>query len=79
MAFGAAPRARRQGLSAVFSTGQIGWWDFASRQARLIRNPWATAPLPPLDLGVGEYVPEGEQFQSTVGAKMGELLGLPEV
>lgn len=50
--------ARRKGLSAVLSTERIDPWDFAVRRGGVIRNPWATAPVPSFDLGVDDFQPE---------------------
>jgi len=70
--------ARRKGLSAVLSTEQVDPWNFAVREGRLIRNPWATVPLPPFDLGVDDYHPENGRYRITEGVKMGKIFRLPE-
>lgn len=69
--------ARHMGLSAVFSTEGIDPWNFAVRRGRLIRNPWATAPVPSFDLGVEDYQPEKGRYQIGRGQSMGEIFGLP--
>lgn len=69
---------RRKGLSAVLLTEQIDPWNFAARRARLIRNPWSTAPLPPLSLGVDEFHLVDHAFRRTDGAIMGRIFGLPD-
>lgn len=69
--------ARHQGLSAVLSTERIDPWDFARRRGRLIRNPWATAPVPFFDLGVDDIQPQQERCHITAGQSMGEIFGLP--
>jgi hypothetical protein len=69
---------RRKGLSAVLSTEQIDPWNFATRRARLIRNPWSTKPLPPLSLGVDEFHLVDDAFRRTDGAIMGRIFGLPD-
>jgi len=69
---------RRRGLSAVFSTEQIDPWNFASRHARLIRNPWSIAVLPPIALGVDEFAPIDGNFRRTEGMIVGRIFGLPE-
>jgi hypothetical protein len=68
---------RRQGLSAVLSTEQVDPWNFGSRRARLIRNPWAGTPLPPVDLGVDELNPVNDGFCRVEGATMSSLFDLP--
>ena len=70
--------SRRKGLSAVLSTEQIDPWNFAARRARLVRNPWSTAPLPPLSLGIDEFHLVDNEFHRTDGANMGCIFGLPE-
>jgi hypothetical protein len=70
--------ARKLGLSAVFSTQQIDPWNFASRNARIIRNPWAQKALGPVSLGVDEFNPVGNKFRKTEGRNMGLIFGLPD-
>ena len=65
-------------LSAVLSMEGIDPWGFASRRARLIRNPWAAKPLPPFYLGIGECVQNGTSFRIDEGERIHALLGLPE-
>ncbi len=65
-------------LSAVISTEQIDPWNFASRGARLIRNPWAAKRLPPFRLRIDECVPEGSAYRIEDGERMHALFGLPE-
>jgi hypothetical protein len=69
---------RKKGLSAVLSTEQIDPWHFASRHARLIRNPWATTPLPPLALGIDEFNPVDGSFHKIKGATAGPIFSLPQ-
>jgi hypothetical protein len=69
--------ARRKGLSAVLSTERIDPWNFATRRERLIRNPWATSPVPAFDLGVDDFQPEEGCYRITAGQLMGENFGLP--
>jgi hypothetical protein len=69
---------RRKGLSAVLSTEQIDPWNFAARRARLICNPWSTAPLPSISLGVDEFNLVDDAFRRTDGTIMGSIFGLPE-
>jgi len=70
--------ARRKGLSAVFSTEGIDPWNFAARRGRLIRNPWATAPILSLDLGVDDFQPDEDRYRIVPGRSMGEIFGLPD-
>jgi hypothetical protein len=70
--------ARHQGLSAVLSTERIDPWDFARRRGRLIRNPWATAPIPFFDLGVDDIQPQQGRCHITAGQSMGEIFSLPD-
>ena len=69
--------ARHKGLSAVLSTERIDPWRFATQRGRLIRNPWATAPVPPFDLGVDDSQPKQGHCHMTAGRPMGEIFGLP--
>jgi hypothetical protein len=68
---------RRRGVSGVFHGAEITPWNFASRRARLIRNPWATLPLPAMALGVDEFRPHGDKFVQTEGGSLGSIFGLP--
>ncbi|MGD0108769.1 MAG: hypothetical protein ABSC06_32740 [Rhodopila sp.] len=69
---------RRKRLSAVLSTERIDPWNFACRHGRLIRNPWATVPLPSFELGIDHYERQDGGYRIKDGRRMGELLGLPE-
>jgi len=68
----------KTGLSAVLTLKSIDPWNFASRNALLIRNPTARAVLPAMDFGIDELVEQGGQYQRIDGARMGAILGLPE-
>lgn len=70
--------ARHKGLSAVLSTERVDPWNFAPRRGRLIRNPWATAPIPPFDLGVDDIQPQQGRCHITAGQSMGEIFSLPD-
>jgi hypothetical protein len=70
--------ARKHGLSAVFATANVTPWNFASRIGCVIRNPWATRPLPPTALGVNEFNPEGGKFLKTEGTNLGAIFGLAD-
>lgn len=47
---------QRRGLSAVLALDHADPWRFRDGRLRLIRNPGAENPLPPLDLGDGRRV-----------------------
>lgn len=68
----------RQGLAAVFSTEQVNPWNFATGRGRIIRNPWASTPIPRFCLGGDEFWPEEGAFRITEGANFGRVLGLPD-
>jgi hypothetical protein len=70
--------ARRKGLSAVLSTEGVDPWHFAVRRGRLIRNPWATAPVSSIDLGLDDFQPEEGRYRITAGQSMGEIFSLPD-
>lgn len=69
---------RKKGLSAVLLTGGINPWNFASHLARLVRNPWASKPLPRIALGIDEFNPVDGSFYRIDGAKLGSIFGLPK-
>lgn len=69
---------RKQGLTAVLSTERLYPWSVAQRRGRLIRNPWATNPLPAIALGLDELNPERDRLVKTAGSSLAELFGLPE-
>lgn len=69
---------RKRGLSAVLSTEQIDPWNFASRRARLIRNPCAAAVLSPFFGGIDEFELRGDGFRLIEGARIGSIFGLPQ-
>jgi hypothetical protein len=52
--------------------------EFRHWRGRLIRNPWATAPVLSFDLGVGDFQPEEGRYRITSGQSMGEIFGLPD-
>ena len=64
-------------LSGVLALMRIDAWNFASKTGLLIPNPWASKPLPALDLGTAKLVQVGETFEREEGKQMHELLGLP--
>jgi hypothetical protein len=49
---------QRRALSAVLAFERIEPWHFREGRIRLIRNPWAELPLPPVELGDGRRVGE---------------------
>jgi hypothetical protein len=70
--------ARNRGLSAVLSTKQIDPWNFGSRRALLVRNPWAATELPAIALGTDELNPIDGAFHRIDGGNMASIFGLPE-
>lgn len=68
---------RKQGLSAVLSTERFYPWSVGQRRARLVRNPWATNPLPALPLSVDERNPVEGRLAKVEGRSFTELFGLP--
>lgn len=65
-------------LSGAISAAGIDPWNFAHRRARMVRNPWAKASVPPLALGIDELNPEDDRLVRTGGTALGPLLGVPE-
>lgn len=70
--------ARKRGLSAVLSTERFGPWSVGQRCARLIRNPWATFPLPPVPLGVDEINPLEGKLDKVAGRPFRDIFALLE-
>jgi len=70
------PRNTR--VSAVLSTERLSPWDLGQRSARLILNPWARTPLPPLALGIEARSVVDNRWQVEPGRSFRELFGLPE-
>jgi hypothetical protein len=70
--------SRNQVVSAVLAMKDISPWNFATKIARLVRNPWATKPLPLLPLGVYETNPIEGIWKKTEGKSMGEIFNLPD-
>ncbi|MBW0149738.1 MAG: hypothetical protein KXJ53_00870 [Phenylobacterium sp.] len=68
---------RKKGLSAILSTERLAPWSVGQRRARLIRNPWATRPLPPIPLGIDELNPIDGRLEKTEGQPFRELFNLP--
>lgn len=68
---------RKKGLSAVLSTERLLPWSLGQRRMRIIRNPWADQPLPPVPLGVDELNPDGDQLVRVEGKPLAEILRLP--
>lgn len=67
---------RKKGLSAVLSTERLRPWSVSQRRARLIRNPWATHPLPQAHLCVDELNPVEGSLVKTEGRSLSELFDL---
>lgn len=68
---------RKSGLSAILSTERLYPWSVGQRRARLIRNPWATNPLPAVPLGIDERNPVNGQLTKVLGQSFADLFGLP--
>jgi hypothetical protein len=64
------------GISAVLSFEQVGPWSFAAQRGRLIRNPWAAAPVGTFELGVDDYQPGEEAYRIERGRTLGAVIGL---
>ncbi len=69
---------QRTGLSGVISMQGVDPWNFARRVPRLILNPWAAQPLPPLDLGIRLIQFEDGVRKDTIGSTLGQVFDLPE-
>jgi hypothetical protein len=73
------PRGPRNAkLSAVIAMQGIDPWNFAQRNARLIRNPWAARQLPPIGLGIGELSRVGPKLRRKRGSSMASILGVAQ-
>jgi len=70
-------RAQNTRMSGVLALMQIDPWNFASKSGLLIPNPWASKPLPKLDLGTAEFVRAGDIFERREGKPISELVGVP--
>ncbi len=68
---------RKKMLSAIFSTERLIPWSVGHRRARIIRNPWASRPLPDILLGIDERNPVGGRLVFKQGRSLSEMLGLP--
>jgi hypothetical protein len=68
---------RKIGLSAVLAFGRMDAWNFASRPARLWRNPWAGHPLPPIPLSVPQCNPAGDDMVMIDGDSLETIFQLP--
>lgn len=67
----------KRGLSAVLSTERLDLWSLGRRRMRIIRNPWADRPLPPVPLGVDELNPDSDRLVRAEGKPLAEILRLP--
>jgi hypothetical protein len=74
--WGSAIAPRKRGLSAVLTIERADPWNFAKRQACLIRNPWAERPLSAIRLDIGQLSPVDGRFERTVGRTMAEIFSL---
>lgn len=71
-------RARKRGVSAILSFDRLDAWRPWGRGARLIRNPWATHPLPDLPLPVDQLNPVDGEFVRVEGQGAPAMFGLGE-
>jgi hypothetical protein len=70
-------RPQNTRISGVLALMRIDPWNFASKTGLLIPNPWASKPLPKLELGTAELVLVDDAFERRNGKAMHELLNLP--
>jgi hypothetical protein len=70
-------QAQNTGLSGVLAFRQIDPWNFASRTALLVPNPWAAKPLPATSFGTDEFKLVGQAYERTNGEPVSALLKLP--
>jgi hypothetical protein len=66
-------RPRKRGVSAILSFDDVSAWRPWGRGARLLRNPWATRPLPDVPLPVDQLNPGDGEFvkvENDAGAAM---------
>jgi hypothetical protein len=59
---------RKNGLSAILSTERLYPWSVGQRRACLVRNPWATNPLPAVSFDVDERNPVEGRLTKVEGA-----------
>lgn len=71
-------RARKRGLSAVLSFDRISAWKPNAAGARLIRNPWASRPLPDVQIPVDELNPDNGEFVRRSGPASRTWFGLDD-
>lgn len=71
-------RARKRGISAVLYFSGVSAWRPWGRLARLVRNPWASYPLPELALTVPQLNPGDDEFVALPGEEGPNLFGLDE-
>jgi hypothetical protein len=69
---------QRSGIRLRHRLPRLDAWNFARRRGLLIRNPWATAPLPSFDLGVDDFQLKEGRYRIAAGQSMGEIFGLPD-
>ncbi len=74
--WGTAVAPKKRGLSAALTIERVDPWNFAGREACLIRNPWAAKPLLPVGFGIGELNPVDGRFERKQGSPMHAILGL---
>lgn len=81
--FGHPDTPRHQNLSAGILLPKPHLWDLRSDrwQPLLLKNPWATHPLPEdfLPLPGYEFMVERDQFEKVDGTWLADILGLPYI
>lgn len=65
-------------VSAVLSTEKLTGWSVGQKRVRMLENPWAQKPLPPISLGVDVWHAESDSLQHESGATLREIFGLPQ-
>ncbi len=72
------PSPRKKGLSAVISFDRLGAWNVARQRGRIILNPWADMPLPPLDLELDVFTPDEGELVKSEGMPLHAIFDLSE-
>jgi hypothetical protein len=78
--FGNPAAPRRMNVSAVLVFPRAEPWHLAETRGQplLVRNPWATRPLPAGILPTNEFVMDECEGRVIEGRSMSQILGLPE-
>jgi hypothetical protein len=69
---------RRRTLSGVLWFKQVDPWNFARRLPLIVANPWATHPMPRLDVGLREIHASEDKVTDYPGASLGKALELKD-